>query len=1036
MADGTTVEAPVVVLDSRKFLSALNDSAQSRIKFFEDKVAEMGRAANKHLKLAGLRFKQLNKDQQWSGDMFIEDVDTHDYFVADHRREKGGKICIENVRPIDIVEEEKQELFEQTCLQLIDALEANDQKAMGTAFGKMTAQRFSPRAVPPSGLVRTKDGQIRHVKIADGRAIGEGVRNRLVAAIVESLRDRVIVENGQIVSGHFNDGEEIELPITKWGVRKLCAKQMREAAEKAYLSAGFQDRMHALACAIYEDKIKEAVTDLTPFIKEHEEFTLLNRNQAKRLIENALAAKAVFNQQLCDHVATLFHRTNLKLNRETIIREWRGIAAKVEHPTLMENVHILESSKNFEEAYDKFLELLFEAISNREVTASALATTLDVLRNKTPKIKESHELSSKLGDLINRLREPDFDDAAIYEAEDLIATIQEELAANESLSDFDALPGSSTPDMGTLGQSLPTGGGAGGTPVININSPLISINSSNSASGKPAGGGDELSELGGDTPPAAPPGGPAGPGGAGGAGGGLNNLLGQGAGGGMGGQPGLGEGVERNGAVGEEWEKPWLKKDKDGEGDEKDGKKESKKPWEDDDDCETCDESVDPYAFAGVRRQMNMSDYGAPIITDSADLAKVVNLMRSLVEEHQLTGVELKEHLRDLAQAGIEAAGLRIPSGKFGLAVEQAVATFLECDDSCSSEPHDHEDDEEEGVAEDQHHHPRIPPRGLKKASINPTWDKKSSGGGSSDSSDSETVDESYRRGVLSDGIAWIEKQQDGLLGEYAGVRFILDHGGDSGMEPVVLSEDGQVEEPIPAELQESALAAAELVDGDPTPFLSWLGQSIEQFRPISEEEDEAIHEAVAAITANADGTITVNVDSDVEVQRNGEGGEMGGGGEMEMGGEPEGDGMAPVDSVSTEPQPPAESGGGEMPDFEQDGMSAGEPEPAPSAGAPEPSGTPSAEAPAPAAEQPRRAAPKPPAPDGMVEDEDITEPQSSKYTETVRGRAGLADKRQMPTAKIATRHSEEGLKKIGPDLKTDDGTGTNPPVARKTSDD
>jgi hypothetical protein len=102
------------------------------------------------------------------------------------------------------------------------------------------------------------------------------------------------------------------------------------------------------------------------------------------------------------------HRTNLKSTASKIVEEWRNIAKKAEHPVLAENVHILESSKNFEAACDKFLTLIFEAISNREVAAEALATTLNVLRDKTPKIKESHELSSKLNGLISRLKSPDF----------------------------------------------------------------------------------------------------------------------------------------------------------------------------------------------------------------------------------------------------------------------------------------------------------------------------------------------------------------------------------------------------------------------------------------------------------------------------------------------------------------------------------------------------------------------------------------------------------------------------------------------------
>jgi hypothetical protein len=168
------------------------------------------------------------------------------------------------------------------------------------------------------------------------------------------------------------------------------------------------------------------------------------------------------------------------------------------HPVLAENVQILSESKNFEAAYDKFLSLIFEAISNREVAAEALATTLEVLRNKTPKIRESHELSSKLDGLIGRLKEPKFDDAAIYEAEDLIATIQEELAASETLGDFDQMPGGMDDDASDISDMAADAGGA--APVININSPLIQIGGSSGSKESDLGlGGEDDLDLGDET---------------------------------------------------------------------------------------------------------------------------------------------------------------------------------------------------------------------------------------------------------------------------------------------------------------------------------------------------------------------------------------------------------------------------------------------------------------------------------------------------------------------------------------------------------
>jgi len=503
-----------VRIDSRKFLGALNDSAQAKVAVFEERIEQMGRSAGKQWRLAALHAKQL----------YIEDVNAQQFFIAEHVREAHGKVTITNIRPLEIVEEEKQGLFAETCEKLVSAIEENDQKGMQVSFDRMKAQRFSGRAVPYSGAVRCRDGVLRRISIQPNNvSLENNVRSKLVAVIVENLRDRVLVENGTVVSGSFGDGEPISLPVTKWAARKLVARRMMEAAKNAYWSEGFQNRVYHAARLVSEAKIDDAVQAVTPFLESMEEFTLLNRAQFQTLVENALASKAIFNQQLCDDTATLFFRTNMKLSRRKIIDEWRNIAKKSEHPALMENVRILEESKNFESAYQKFLALIFETISNREVAAEALATTLDVLRNKTPKIRESHELSSKLSSLITRLKDKNFDDAAIYEAEDLIATIQEELAAADTLQGFDQMPPGGGPagsDALDLSGDL---GGGGGAPVININSPLIQIGGQSSGGGagkpgagaagevpppSPAGGDEDLDALlgaGGGAPPAPAP---------------------------------------------------------------------------------------------------------------------------------------------------------------------------------------------------------------------------------------------------------------------------------------------------------------------------------------------------------------------------------------------------------------------------------------------------------------------------------------------------------------------------------------------------
>lgn len=977
----------MVKMDSRKFLGQLNESAQAKVAFFEGRIQEMGAQAGKNWRLAALHAKEL----------FIEDVDTHTYYVAEHARDHG-KVNITNIRPIQIVEGEKQELFSESAYRLINALESNDQKEMAAAFNRLKSQRFSSRVVPESGTVRCRDGVLRRITISKGESLDEGVKDRLVSCLVESLRDRVVVENGHVTSATFGE-EEVRLPVTKWAVRKLVAKRMMESAKDAYWSQGFQSRIYTAAKLVNENKIEEAVKSLSGFLNEMEEFTLLTRAQTQTLIENTLAAKAVFNQQLCDDVATLFYRTNIRVNKSKIVEEWKSIAQKSEHPVLAENVNILENAKNFEAKYDQFLKMIFEAISNREVAAEALATTLDVLRNKTPKIKESHELSSKLSGLINRLKQRDFDDAAIYEAEDLIATIQEELGAAETLGNFDQIPG----DMAGMDQSMggDMAGGAGqGAPVININSPLIQIGGSSAAGGDPAvgdqtpavdpaaaGGDPELDALLGGGTPQAPAGAPPAPAPAGappapGAAPGAQPLM---------------QGLDRSGdLLAETYNDPYAIRD---------------------------GESV-------VSEGLRFTDYGAPVITDEGDLDKIIRIMRRLATEHKLTGKALSENLENMAKASIKAIGLRIPQGKLPKALEQCVNAFAEewekpwlkkekketdnSDEDCC--------DDDESVDEDQYKIPVRRPRGFARSNLEREAPKSSRSGSANEGHINV-------RQAIAEGITWSQKQDDAILGEMAGVQFIFDHGGDSNLEPVILSEDGSVEIPVPNDLFEEAFAAANMTEGDGSRFVNWLANSLEQLRPISAAEDRALEEAVAKITAGPDGSLSVEVTPDVEVETADQGdglnvqdGEMSGGMDDGM--------MAPVDTTEpqTNDQPQsAPTGGGsdgldpnggeeQMPDFEAQGGDMG-------TGAPP--------EPAPKQNVKPAAGPGNTDDDGVhFEDKDFTSPASSKYT------APLKDnKRKMPEVKVPGKTTDK-LDGIGPELKVDNGSGTNPPTAKKGSDE
>jgi len=202
-------------IDSRKFLATINNSAQSRVAFFESRVKEMGRQTGRKWQLVSLN----------EGDLYFEDVDNNKYFVAEHTADHG-KTDITNIRPVEIVEEQKAPVFQEACLKLVSAIEENDQRAMAAMFNTMKKHRFSSRVVPFSGVVRCRDGIARHISVM-GDNIDEDVKSKLVAAIVESLQDRIIVENGEVTAASFNDGVQFRLPVTKWASRKLIARKMR-----------------------------------------------------------------------------------------------------------------------------------------------------------------------------------------------------------------------------------------------------------------------------------------------------------------------------------------------------------------------------------------------------------------------------------------------------------------------------------------------------------------------------------------------------------------------------------------------------------------------------------------------------------------------------------------------------------------------------------------------------------------------------------------------------------------------------------------
>jgi hypothetical protein len=989
-------KAKCLVLDSRKFLGTINSSAQAKVAIYESLVRRLGQKAGGKWQLAALGKK----------DLFIEDSNGS-YYAADHQQLHGGKVNITNIRPVKIVEGQKKSLFEQNCRGLVNAIEANDQRAMRTTFNNLAAQKFSPHTIPTSGMVRTRDGVVRRLQVESNEQWTGPQKQKLIKAFVESLSDSIVLEHGQIISATFNGDRRQKLPVSEWTCRKVVGTHMREAAKDAYKSDGFQKRIYKVAQLIDGDKIAEAVAGVKDFLTEQQEFCLLTRQECQALVENALASRAIMNQQLCNDTATLFYRTNLKVNRDSILKEWRATAVKSQHPTLLENVSVLEKSKNFDSDYDTFLNMIFnEAMSPRDEEVNAYRTALDLLRN-SPKIQEDVELKEKVDELIEKLSESEVDDATVYLVRETLASAHKELEAMDTLSDYDAVGGPETnagieqgEELGEeIGDELDQGdlGTAGGQPSIIINSPLIQVGGTSGAA--PEAGGDEFGgeeefdfedELGDE-------------------GSEEEDLEELGLGDeeeegeeedfedfGLGGEEEekdvninldskqktdepISERVKRK-ALGISEDKEWLKN----KIAEREGKK-GKDEVEDECECEgdeaemECEDS-DPYAM-GESIDFTSSiglDYGQSILRD--EMSDVVTSMFKLAEDKDFEDVDIKK----LAVEALTTSGIRVPEHRMNATVDNLVEQFEE-------------------IAEDQYKNGTLMRRrNLRRSALNKVERKKPVGsstheieGETPEADAGFTGEEPKNESRIRRNIVWLEHDEagKGMKGDLNGVRFILDYA-----EPlVVLSEDGSVNVPVPDNLIESALAAAQIKKGNSKPFSKWLVEGIEQFRPISEEEDRVLDEAVATVTASGDGSVSVSVDTGAEGEEP----------QVEIGGmsgvaaiEPvaEIEPMKPVTepAIGAEEPEPLETDADEMPNFEAGNAPEEEPE--------------------------EESEPELEGEEKIQEDKDITDPKKADYNTTEQ------DLRQSPKEKGAQKP------KGGKELEGFDKTPADVDVSTKSA--
>lgn len=472
-----------VAMDTRKFLSAINNSAQARVVTFENMIRDLGEAQNADWKLTALQ----------STTVIFEDADTNQYYVADHKREKGGHIKIDNIRRVQLEESKKSELFEQSCSELIDAIETEDIKAIDSAFGKIVASRFRSTAIPESGMVKTKDGVTRFVQVENTETPVNYYE--LGRKIAEAISDRIVVnEDGNVEGGRFSDGADFitrsDLGVSELTTRRLVARNMRETAQNAYWNENFQKLVESVAGLICQDNLEQAIKNTAEFVVEYQEFSTLNRGQWRQLIENALTTRGIFNDSLTEDTALLMYKTNARANREDIMDAWTKTAQKAEHPVMLENVRALAESDDFLADYETFLGTIFEVAG--DTTIGSLVTGLELLKQKVSDVGLDDGTAGDLDQLIDKLRN-NGDSASVWEAMETLDAAGRHMDSMAGLDDFDAMPGPGGMDAGAVGDAA---GGALATPDAGVeggsDKPLeISVKMDPAAMAASAAGGEE-----------------------------------------------------------------------------------------------------------------------------------------------------------------------------------------------------------------------------------------------------------------------------------------------------------------------------------------------------------------------------------------------------------------------------------------------------------------------------------------------------------------------------------------------------------------
>jgi len=434
---GTAQSKPTVIMDARKFVRYINNGAASKLRFFEEAVERMGAQVGKNLRLASLDATSI----------MFEDVDKNTYYLADVKKANRGRVDVDNIRQIQIIEEEKSNQFNKNCRDLVEAICGGNLKQADRVFTKIEGQRYQSKVIPESGWITLKDGIARRVR-ASNRIVSDNHIDNIVKLFTESVRDNVEMDRGRIVRGTLSDGtQKFIIPINEYTRRRLVAHKMRSIAEQAYKSDAFKKFVLRIGSLMCEGNVKESCNTAAKFLREEQEFCLLTRNGMRYLVENTLASQGEFNSFLSKDITNVIFRTNLAVNRHAIVESWTKAAQKAQNASLLTNINILSESKNFEDDHNEFLNIVFnEELDIQQARAKAYRTCLKVIAGVIPELEDDDEETTasvdELNELIERLSGAEADTDAILQAEELLANISDSLIDNiQSLEGFDREPG-------------------------------------------------------------------------------------------------------------------------------------------------------------------------------------------------------------------------------------------------------------------------------------------------------------------------------------------------------------------------------------------------------------------------------------------------------------------------------------------------------------------------------------------------------------------------------------------------------------------